>query len=380
MSDEFKRKLEAYENGQLDGDELTTFEEELAKLEQYQEYLEENKQDDAPMNEKKQKRMLRTSKWKARFQTAATAVVILILFTIVSSILTAVYYSWGEPDRSEVFADVIDYTLAVTEPYDEGFGHTSTNAKPFFKVEMTRDLNKRIGREREKVGDLKVDFLFSLMGYPERNYTGKISQNQPHFIYPGFADPDMSEWDKLEQLPEGTVVSAYISFDQLMETSAVFDQFGEKDLDIIWFAVDTGVEGKEEWDHGTVFNPIGFPEFPLWHDNDMIAGPRDEQKGFLFGKIVSQSFSSPDYEEGDSTVLHKQFLKTLSFLEQHEKKAEKLYHGYRLHLEERLNYVEKNGINHYGIVVTGPTKEILALKDDPFISYIQVDEVDFWNW
>ena len=47
MSNEFKRKLEAYENGELSDSELEEFEKELEKLEKYQEYLEENKPEEA---------------------------------------------------------------------------------------------------------------------------------------------------------------------------------------------------------------------------------------------------------------------------------------------------------------------------------------------
>ncbi|MEK3890643.1 anti-sigma factor [Bacillus sp. FSL K6-3431] len=376
MSDEFKRKLEAFENGQLKGEELIEFEKELAKLEQYQEYLEEKSpKQKLQMNVEKQKKILRRSKWRARFQTAALALGIFIVVLIASIILTGVYYSWGNPDRSDVFTDVIDYTLTVTEPYGD-VGSTSSNAKPFFGMEMSRDLNKKVGKEIIQMGELKVNFLFSLMSYPERNYTGNISQNQPSFTYPGFGDLSMAEWDRLKKLPEGTVVSAYLSFNKLVETSDVFQQFADMNFDITWFTVDTGIEGRDDW-YGDF---IGFPASPIWHDDDMIRGSREEQKDFLFGKVVSEMYSSPDYEAGDSVILHKQFLKTLQFLEKHEKKAEQLYGRADLDLDKRIKYLEKNGIKHYGIVVTGPTKEILKLKEEKLISSVEVDEVGFWNW
>ncbi|MBS4196080.1 anti-sigma factor [Bacillus sp. FJAT-49870] len=380
MSDEFKNKLEAYENGELQGEELAEFERELEKLEQYQEHLDERKSPPTiPINEKKQIKILKRSKWKARFQTALTALGIFILVMIVSSILSAVYYSWGEPDRADVIAKVIDYTLTVTEPYGDS-GGTSTNVKPFFRVEMERDLRKRVGHETMKVGELKVNFLFSLMSFPERNYIGNVSQNQPIFTYPGF-ESGMSEWDRLEKLPEGTVVSAYVSFNKMESTDEVFHLLGEKDLDISWFAVDTGDNDEESsMDGGVIFDPIGFPSTPIWHEDDMELDSREEKKGFLFGKIIMEGHSSPSYQEGDSEMLHKQFLKTLRFLEKNEKMANKLYQGRKLDLENKLHYLEKNGIKHYGVVVTGPTKEILKLKNEKEISTIEVDEVGFWNW
>ena len=247
MSDEFKRKLESYENGQLSGDELAEFEAELEKLEQYQAYLEENKpQQPLEISEKKQKKILRRSKWKARFQTAMMALSIFIIVLITTSILTAIYYSWGNPDRSEVMANVIDHTMTVTDPYGY-LGGTSSNVKTFFRMEATRDLNKMVGRESIKVGEMKVNFLFSLMAFPERSYTGPVSQNQAAFTFPGSEESGMSDWERLENLPEGTVVSAYLSFNELLETSEVFQKFAEKDVDISWLAVDTGEKEMDDW-------------------------------------------------------------------------------------------------------------------------------------
>ena len=115
---------------------------------------------DSNINETKQQKILRRSKWKARLQTAFSALGIILLFTIISSFLTAGYYSWGTPDRADVFRNIIDQTLTVTNPYGY-LGGTSTNTSPFFGLEAVRDLNKTIGNETVKVGEVegKVFFL-----------------------------------------------------------------------------------------------------------------------------------------------------------------------------------------------------------------------------
>ena len=293
MSNEFKRKLEAYENGELSDSELEEFEKELEKLEKYQEFLEENKPGEEKFNsnEKKQQKILRRSKWKARRQTAFFALGMLLILTIVSSFLTSVYYSWGKPDRVDVLRNVIDHTLTVTNPY--GYtGGTSTNAKPFFGLEAVRDLNKRVGNEMVKVGEMNVKFLFSMMSFPEQKYFGNVPQNTPAFSYPRVGERNESDWKRLEQLPEGTVVSAYLSFTELLETEKVFQLFEGRDMDLIWFAVDTGLEEKDE---GIIFEPIGFPNCPIWHDDDMILDSREEEKGLFGSKIISEGHSSPEY-------------------------------------------------------------------------------------
>lgn len=376
MSDEFKRKLEAFEKGELPPLELEQFEKELEKLETYQSFLEEEDQGESTVrfNDRKQRTMIKRGKWKARIQTALFALGMVILVTIVSSVLTAVYYSWGTPDRIDVYRNVIDYTLTVTEPYGE-LGGTSTSAGPFFNLKATRDLKKRVGHETVKVGEMEVNFLFSKMGFPIREIFNDDRDTHSAFYYRRAQDPMMSDWKMLEKLPEGTVVSAYVSLAELMSTDELFNVTNERNFDLTWFAVDTGLEVDDEH----YLEPIGFPNSPIWHDDDMILNSREVEEGILGSKIISESHSSPAYEEGDSQMLHEQFLKTLYFLKAHEKKANNLVFD-KLELEKRLQFLEKHGIKHYGVVITGPTKEILKLQNESWVGVIEVDDVSFWNW
>jgi hypothetical protein len=377
MSEEFKRKLESYEKGELSGAELEAFEQELAKLEAYQEYLQENgepnRADDA-----KQVKILRRGKWKARFQTALTALSLFIVFTIVSGILTNVYYAWGKPNRVDVYRNIIDHTLTITDPYGY-LGGTSTGVKPYFGLEATRPLSKVIGHERFEVGELHVNFLFSFMTQSERKFFGRTSQDRPSFRYPGAGPAGKSDWPRLEALPEGTVVSAYVSFSRLMETQDVLDAFEGKNMDLVWLAVDTGIEADDSRS-GIPEPPIGFPSSPIWHEDDFIVKERKEEKrGWFGGKTVSQIAVSPEYETGDPGVLQQQFMKTLEFLARHERMANKLVSG-RLQLAERLDYLREHGFHHYGVVITGPTKELLKLRNEAWVAAIEVDEAALWNW
>lgn len=49
-------------------------------------------------------------------------------------------------------------------------------------------------------------------------------------------------------------------------------------------------------------------------------------------------------------------------------------------LEEIIDYVDEHGVKSYGVVVTGPTKELLKLKDNEYVLYATLGEVDLWNW
>ncbi len=377
MSDEFKKRLEAYEKGELTPEQMEEVEKELEKLEKYLEVMDEEKEEKATNSNvdiKKQQRIMKRAKWKARFQTALMAIGLFIAFTIVSSIVTMAYYSMGNPDRGETLRNVIDYSLTVTNPYGE-MGGSSTNTSAYFGMEATRDIQKVIGDETIKVGEMETNFFFSFMSLPKVTYLGTTSTDSPAFIYPGAGSRGFSGWDRLEKLPEGTVVSAYVSFSELMDTEQVFSLFDSKDMRLLWLAVDTGLEQKKD----VIFEPIGFPSSPIWHNDDMILDSYEEEKGLFGTEIVSEGYSSPDYEVGEGEPLHKQFLKTLRFLSKYERKANNFYWG-ELNLTERIQYLEDNGFKHYGVVITGPTKEVLKLKDEKKINDLEVDEVGFWNW
>src|SRR5690625_917788 len=95
-------------------------------------------------------------------------------------------------------------------------------------------------------------------------------------------DPFMSDWDRLEKLPEGTVTSAYLSFEELLDTETVFNHFKDEELQLLWLAVDTGVEAADkDGAYSMVREPVGFPSVPIWHEDDFILDFREEKKGFL---------------------------------------------------------------------------------------------------
>jgi hypothetical protein len=97
--------------------------------------------------------------------------------------------------------------------------------------------------------------------------------------------------------------------------------------------------------------------------------------------VVSKSFSSPVLETyGSADLRNQNFLNTLNLLKEYEKMANRIAGKGDLRLQERIDYLNQNGIGIYGAVATGPSKEILKLKNEPWISGIIVGEVRFWNW
>lgn len=51
-----------------------------------------------------------------------------------------------------------------------------------------------------------------------------------------------------------------------------------------------------------------------------------------------------------------------------------------LKLDKRYQYVKDNGVKVYGMVITGPSKELLKLQNSPHVRYATLGDIEVWNW
>lgn len=374
LSNEFKQKLKEYMEGSLSGSDRQEIEEELNKLEIYQEYLNEQlKANDNCLDDKKHSRILKKGKWKARFHNAFTVIAIVIIFIIVCSVITSIYFSTGEPNRAETYRDVVSSTIAITHP-NVTLGSSSMNASPFFSTNLEGDLEKRVGGEDIKVGQLDAHFFFNNLRY---DAVKLYSNRRFTFIHPNseIEDIDNRGWDSLEMIHEGTVAEAYVSFDRLYETDEILKKFKNKDITLLWLAVDTGFIEERDRDY-----TIGFPYRIMWHHDDFTLESREEKEGKFFSKIITESRSAPEVDAyGSGNIRNKNFIKTLKLVNDYKSIAKRIDPFIIDKLGEKINYIEMNGVKIYGMVVTGQSKEILKLKEEEWVKGISIGEVLLWN-
>ncbi len=403
MTEEWKKRWSAYVEGRLTDEEKKQVEEELAKLEAYQEFLEEEleKGQDEKLNKKSHRNsnssakgdstgmnlsntLLRKAKWKARLQNALTAFAIFLLLMIFGSILTGAFYSWGEPNRMEIYQDVIRSTVAVTEPNIQ-FSSSGMNTTPWFTMRINAQLEKQIGDKLELVGEMSSSFLFNRLTSSERKWLVYTPRNHPLFYHPEDdlgAPYSQSTWSSLEKLPEGTVAELYLSLDRFYSTAEVLPLLEGKNFHPLWFAVDTGMEEPyKTGDYRPVDEPFGFPFFPIWHHDDMLLNQLTVESKSFFSTVTIESRGSPPIEAyGSAEVREENFVKTLQLLTKYESIAKKVSRYHKLHLGERLAYIQEKGVRIYGVVVTGPTKELLKLKQEPWVRRAVLGEVSLWSW
>ncbi|MGF2614439.1 anti-sigma factor [Rossellomorea vietnamensis] len=362
MSEEWKKKLKAYYDGNLSEEEADEMEKELEKLDMYQEVISEEVGDETEkegLPPEKVSEILKESVRNARFSLISYVTMIILLILPIMTMASYIYYGWG--NRANELIDVAAQTIYITEPNVSLEEMDIEEKVGLFTLDVSMDLYKRVGKNDIKLGDWVVSYDLDKPEFPERNY---IIENPPEEI-PYFDDkklyhPDAvvtnsenDPWGTLEKLPEGTVAEVYVSLRELREPQQMADLTEDLDVEWRWYAIDTGLEAEGKSLEGGYLPPIGFP---AQTDPDAWSPYHNQQ---------------PNEE---------QFMQSLKFLEKYEEQAVRISHAKWLDLDYRIDHIEKEGLYSYGGVLTGPVKEILKMKDNESVRQIQIGEVSLWNW
>ena len=346
------------------------------------------------MDEKKQQKILRRAKYKNRFSLALFLFALFIVLGFVGTILSSLYFNCGGEDgrlykTQKTAALLTESTFpnvsvpANSKPFPlllsgAGWGDGSSVAvKPYFAVRGSYAMQKRVGREEYPVGHININQFFSFMNVKWQWQDNRFD-NYLYFVYPEQTgnsnaggvkveqgDEAQEAWPALEMLSAGTVAEMSVSFDRTYTVDQVKSLLSDYDLDITWYAISTGQEANPYYPqdlHGplSAFQGVwGFPD--LSHN--------------MLGEY------SP-IRSDDGAIREKYVLESMQFLAENEKTARKIYRGdpKTLQIPARYKYVKENGIHVYGVVVTGPSKELLRLKDVDVIHSPALGEIRLWNW
>ena len=267
--------------------------------------------------------------------------------------------------------DSHDFTSHLPSPYSidgDWFSYwPNVTVDGLFRLNYRFPLHRRIGREDQHLGDLRADVRFSQIERVE--VPGEImSWGLGSIAYPSDESNRYApDFTRLEQLPEHTMVEVYISFTELMTTPEVFRVLDQRNMSLDWLAV---YSGTDSWNA-----QVGFPHNNHWNqllhrvEPGIGIGPNN------FPSFIAQRENS--------------FIRTIEFLNEHR---ESLRHfpilvvpGARVipwafDFESLLAEIEENGVRIPGVVLTGPTTEILELRDELWISSISVNNVTLLDW
>ncbi|NIK75537.1 hypothetical protein FHS15_000637 [Paenibacillus castaneae] len=393
MSEKFKQQLKDYADGKLSTEEQAEIEREIAKLEAYQEHMDEllqsggqkskpqSGQDERSMelNPKKAKQLMKQGKRRARYWSVGTVFGLLLLLSILNSAFISLFYSVGTPNRMDIYRDVIRSSFQVTIP--NFTVSLSSSPSGILGMKYSGTMTKQIGSEWLSVGTYAQSLrLNQMLGSPLDTYRDGIRSTNMVFYLPEAMNTEMSgqEWARLEKLPEGTVAEAFVSFDQYYKTDAALKLFEGKEMDPLWLAVYKGeLESGEDSQFAT--QPIGFPISPMWHYSDGKSVIKEEKKNGWFSseKLTLTRYPSINLY-GDGKLREDNFKDTLRLLQRYKSVSRTVV--FPSTINQALDYVEANGVSIYGIAVTGPVKEILKLREASFVKQIRLGEVRLWNW
>ncbi|MEJ8546855.1 anti-sigma factor [Brevibacillus borstelensis] len=377
-SKERDQLLLAYLRGELGDEETAGLRQRLADDPEYAERLEElllgeeltqaDSEEKAAdfLPEEKQRAIIRWGKWKSRLSNAAYTVGISLL---IGFVLLYVNYWIGQSLYEETFRvskDLVNFT----QPGIEVGGSSSSVGLFYGNIRM--EMREKVGAASQHTGYFETSNIFSLIS-SRPSWNDGVRQKNLFFLFPLQAklQEDTSfrsdpAWKTLEMLPEGTVSQLAISFNRFMSLEELYAFLSPYDLDLTWQAVDTGQEARDEDARDGVVllsagDVWGFSEYALDY------GPGPIQVNGEVDRRTRAYVEEMKYLAGQER-LSKAIGKSL------------IYSRSGVKIEERYQYLEKNGIRTYGIVVTGPTKELLKLKQEAVITAAFVGQIDWWNW
>ncbi|MCC2251464.1 MAG: anti-sigma factor C-terminal domain-containing protein [Bacillota bacterium] len=318
-----------------------------------------NRFKDKELTEKKQMDIIKASKLKARWNTILTILTIILIIVPATFFLSVAYYSVSSKANNEIIAAETIYSL--TRPNLQiGDMEMESEITPFFGLHLSAPLYKQVGGVIFNAGDYHTeitpgnnqDVTEKLlindipMSAMDQEYVFQYPSNNP------LRNHLTLGWEQLENVSEGTVSEAYLSLDKAYASEEIKDLIAEYDIDLVWNAVDTGVEKEMVDEEGRFVSPIGYPE-----NNEAPA---------------NSNFESEDNQE--------LFMEQLQFLDQHEAMVNSIRPDISMAAQERLKYLKENDIRIYGIVVTGPSKEILKMERQEAFKGIYIGETENWNW
>ena len=340
---------------------------------------------DLELASKKQKRILARARWKQRISTGLFWFSIFIIFTIISSILSGLYYGLGKESRGERMREVVMLMTEMTMP-NMTLGSGGSNVTPYFGMKSEYELIKQVGREFKEVGTLEEKTRFSFINVKRNWHGGRGYDIKLHFLDTSNEDREWlaENWLQLEKVKEQTVAEVALTLDRsysIAETKKLFPAY--YDLDVVWLAVDTG---KVAEDRAYLSQLDGIWGMPMWGRSSVLNGTWNKEpehqtveKDGFFG-ITTSSFTQELQDPSEEA-----FKQAIAFLKENQSWAKAYPHGiwerkFAEELDRVEDYVNEHGVNVYGVVVTGPTEEILKLKDHPAVTYVTVGEIDWWNW
>lgn len=337
-------------------------------------------------SQEKEKKILQ----KYRFTLTFRILRLLLLCAVIYSLYilsVSIIFEKTRPDRKHIYNSLM--ALEWQQPNIKGqYSGSSAEITPLLTQKFSYPLVKQVGKENVMVGEMSLDKkIFNTSSSMKMNLTSKNSSSSSSlkstnefdkFSFNLPEDPRTGKvtssqinngvWKTLEKLPEGTVAELAFSTTTFMEPKKLTKMLEPYDVEVVWMPIYTGeFKSFDAFPTGegsvnlTIYDSFGLSGglkvsddySKIWVGQNLTNGVRDSQRVMLENMEKLLNNEKKSYIED--------FL-GLSYL------------------QERYDYLKKNGFQAYGAVVTGPTKELLKLKNIEGVSNQKLGDVELWNW
>ncbi|UYZ22726.1 anti-sigma factor [Mesobacillus jeotgali] len=323
----------------------------------------------------KEKKILFKYRFALTVKVIRVILATLFLFWLYMLIVSISYDVLGLGKKHLFYSQV---AMDWTQPnMQEDFGSIeSAEITPFLTQKISYPVYKMIGKEPELVGTKQLaKRLVPMYSTNQTEYLKPRNEQEYSFYLPEHpktgnkleANEDPAVWTKLDKVHEGTVAELSFSTKKYMTPEEMLEFLKPYDLDVLWMPLYTGeMKGFEpgSWSGGgNTFSvePIGFTG-----GRDAHNGYNSTSKNLLFENLTDEN--------------KKRMLKQMKNLIEDESASYRENFLGLSHLEERYNYLKKEGFQVYGAVVTGPVKELLKLRENEQIQGANLGDMSYWNW
>lgn len=381
MSDDFKEKLELYKAGKLSTSEAAAIEEDIEKYMAIKDYLqdiggefvEELKQEldsSIPAEnliKKKITKKISTRMIGISLATILTCLVLLPVLYITTMTVAGKVFRVDSTrfGQEENFTGQFLQMVFPQASYTGGRNHTE-----FYKQMFACNYKTGISR-KSPYNTIEIYYAFGKL-QKTKNTAGKPLEVFPSDSFYALHPEtyfNTGEWSDLEKAPEGTKAQIIVAFKSRLTPQQAIAALGkqyfdaEKDFTIRMLA-DTGSQIT-----------VGNPYIPAgYYSQSPNSASKNSELEFI------NKFNAYDND------VHKQMLLFgLGQIKKHRNIADVITLEYSVQrealfddIDKQISYVDKNGVQYVGAVISGDTKELLQLKDNPIIYACRVEDIVVW--
>jgi hypothetical protein len=391
--DNLRQLIEKYKNGELSSEQADELE---SKIDDFCALLELTEEGGVPEKEETSQldelhfnnlksKINRKLKSKFILTSIASAIGILLLAITVYFGTSRAMDSIFNPDKAETIAhgpQSIDDSfkiwraVATIKDLTSPFGYVSngsSKAKGFSKWEFNFWFHNYLGRSFNSREAFQIEYSLGrpkMVNIPDNVFNPFYQSDlymsaptdkyySPHYEKHGF--------EELLKVPEGTLARAIVCFNKRMSVDE-YKEFSQS-FNVRYKFIDTGFPEPQDKESHTSFSPemakgimlMGRPvDNNFWYNDPA-----------LIDKLAKMSDHSQEFEQ-----LH--FIASLKFMQKYDDITKLIYPKYNFDYDGIISYIENNGVYFIGVVVEGGSKELLKLKENPYVHCISVDNVVVW--